>query len=46
MNWEDWNEDEEKRVIPKIPGAFLWRYSTETYVGKSKASIEDLFEVE
>lgn len=20
MNWEDWNEDEEKRVIPKIPG--------------------------
>ena len=20
MTWEDWNEDEEKRVIPKIPG--------------------------
>lgn len=21
MTWEDWNEDEEKRIIPKIPGS-------------------------
>lgn len=27
-------------------GAFLWRYSTEKYLGKSKANINQLFEVE
>ena len=26
-------------------GCFLWGYSTEEYIGKSKASIKDLFEV-
>lgn len=25
---------------------FLWNYSTETYIGKSKAIISDLFEVQ
>lgn len=33
-------------ITDDFQGAFLWRYSTETYVGKSKAKIEDLFEVE
>ena len=33
-------------ITDDFQGAFLWRYSTETYIGKSKASIKDLFEVE
>ena len=30
-------------ITDDFQGAFLWRYSTETYIGKSKASIRDLF---
>lgn len=26
-------------------GAFLWHYTTETYLGKSKGNLNDLFEV-
>ena len=33
-------------ITDDFQGAFLWRYSTETYIGKSKANINELFEVE
>lgn len=33
-------------ITDDFQGAFLWRYSTETYVGKSKASVNDLFQTE
>lgn len=28
-----------------VHAAILWRYTTETYIGKSKANINDLFEI-
>lgn len=33
-------------ITDDFGGCHLWRYSTEKYLGKSKASIKDLFEVE
>ena len=32
-------------VTDDFHGAFLWGYTTETYIGKSKVNINDLFEV-
>lgn len=33
-------------VTDDYQGAFLWGYTTETYIGKSKAKLSDLFEVQ
>lgn len=32
-------------ITDDFQGAFLWHYTTETYLGKSKTNINELFEV-